>query len=286
MATTKFITLDILKSNNQWIYDYVTKEDAKAIKAVAIEGNELRFYKEATPTGSSVPAYRIEIPTQDLSALVKKVSNATAGNLPTLTADGSIKDSGIAADAVAIKADVTKEIAAAVAATGHMAKEVVTVLPEAAEAKENTFYLLKVDGATGKDKYEIYTLIGGELVLIDDTSVNMDGYMTTEAATTAINKAKTEAIEAAEADAKTKADQALADAKAYTDGKITPVTDRVGTLEGKVTTAEGNITSLTNTTAAHTDKLKTLEEKVGDLTPATTEEALEAFNSVFNPTAE
>lgn len=286
MATTKFITLDVLKSNNQWVYDYVTKEDSKAIKAVTIEGNELRFYKEATPGDETVPAYRITLPAQDLATLVQKVANATAGNLPSLTADGSIKDSGIAADNVALKADVTKEIAAAIAAADHMAKEVVTVLPEAAEAKANTFYLLKIENATGKDKYEIYTLINDELVMIDDTSVDLTNYVTAEAMNTAVAKAKSEAIEEAATDAKGKADQALADAKTYTDSKITPVTDRVGTLEGKVTTVEGNVTSLSNTTSAHADKLKALEEKVGDMQAASTEEALEAFNSVFNPTEE
>ena len=283
MAATKFITIDILKSHDQWLYDYISKEDAKAIKAVSIKGNELLFYKEEKPGEDATPAYRIELPSQDISMIIQKVANATAGNLPSLTADGSIKDSGISADNVAIKADVTKEIAAAIANAGHMAKEVVTKVPEAASAKANTFYLLKKDVA-GADKYEIWTLIGEEMVLIDDTSVDLTGYITTDAANAAISKAKTEAINTAAGDAKSKADQALSDAKAYTDGKVSPVSDKVTTVEGKVTTLEGTVTTQGNTLTAQGDKIKALEGKVGDMQVATTEEALEAFNSVFNPT--
>ena len=284
MAETKFITIDILKSHDQWLYDYISKEDAKAIKAVAIKGNELLFYKEEKPGEDTVPAFRIELPSQDVSTLIQKVANATAGHLPSLTADGSIKDSGILADNVAIKADVTKEIAAAIANAGHMAKEVVTKVPEAASAKANTFYLLKKDNATGADKYEIWTLIGEEMVLIDDTSVDLTGYITSDAANAAISKAKTDAISTAAEDATSKASQALTDAKAYTDGKVSPVSDKVNTVEGKVTTLEGTVTTQGNTLTAQGDKIKALEDKVGDMQVATTEEALEAFNSVFNPT--
>ena len=92
MAATKFITIDILKSHDQWLYDYISKEDAKAIKAVSIKGNELLFYKEEKPGEDATPAYRIELPSQDVSTLIQKVANATADNLPSLTADGAIKD--------------------------------------------------------------------------------------------------------------------------------------------------------------------------------------------------
>lgn len=286
MAVTKFISLEVLTSHDQWLYSYISKEDAKAIKAIAIKGNELLAYTIAKPTEDSTPAFRVEIPTQDLSTLIQKVNNATAGNLPSLTADGSIKDSGIAADTVAIKADVTKEIAAAISATGHMAKEVVTVLPSAAEAKENTFYLLKIDSVTGKDKYEIYTKIGDELVMIDDTSLDLSGYITTENATAAISKAKQDAIDTAAADATSKADKALSDAKSYADGKISPVSDKVGTLETNLGKAQENITSMQQTLSTHGDKITALEGKVNDIGVATTEEALQAFNSVFNPTTD
>lgn len=283
MAATKFITIDILKSHDQWLYDYISKEDAKAVKTVAIKGNELLFYREEKPAEDTTPAYRIELPLQDLSTLIQKVANATAGHLPSLTADGSIRDSGIAADTVAIKADVTREIATAIANAGHMAKEVVSEVPTAANAKANTFYLLKKDVA-GADKYEIWTLIGDEMVLIDDTSIDLSGYITTEAATSAISKAKADAISTAADDAKAKADQALSDAKSYTDSKVSPVSDKVNTVEGKVTTLENTVTTQGNTLTAQGDKIKALEDKVGDMQVATTEEALEAFNSVFNPT--
>ena len=227
MAATKIATLANLQLYDNLLKEYMSAQDALSLKTVTISGNTLKFYKVTEPVGSTEPAYVIELPEGDLSGYVKKLVNAIEGNVLVATADGSMKDSGTKLTDLAKKTEVTAQIAEAISKAGHMQKEVVTVLPEASAAKENILYLYKKEGATGSDKYEIYTKIGDELVMIDDTSVDLSGYMSTEQVKSAIATAKQEAIDAASADATKKANQALADAKAYTDGEIGKVNTAV-----------------------------------------------------------
>lgn len=70
-------------------------------------------------------------------------------------------------------------VAEQIAASNHLTKEIVTAVPTASEAKENMIYMLKVESATGNDKYQEYQLIGGNVVLVGDTSVDLSGYAKT-----------------------------------------------------------------------------------------------------------
>ena len=175
MAATKIATLANLQLYDNLLKEYMSAQDALSLKTVTISGNTLKFYKVTEPVGSTEPAYVIELPESDLSGYVKKLVNAIEGNVLVATADGSMKDSGTKLTDLAKKTEVTAQIAEAISKAGHMQKEVVTVLPEASAAKENILYLYKKEGATGLDKYEIYTKIGDELVMIDDTSVDLSG---------------------------------------------------------------------------------------------------------------
>ena len=76
------------------------------------------------------------------------------------------------------------ETLAAIAAAGHLSKKMVDALPEAASAEENTFYFVK-NNDTGH--YDIYFKIDGVMELIDDTTVDMEGYVTDEALAEALN---------------------------------------------------------------------------------------------------
>lgn len=64
------------------------------------------------------------------------------------------------------------------------------------------------------DHYDEYLFINGTFEKIGDSKVDLSGYATTESVTAAVNAAK----DAAAADATTKADKALSDAKVYSDG--------------------------------------------------------------------
>ena len=76
------------------------------------------------------------------------------------------------------------ETLAAIAAAGHLSKKKVDAVPEAANAEENTFYFVK-NNDTGH--YDIYFKIDGVMELIDDTTVDMEGYVTDEALSEALN---------------------------------------------------------------------------------------------------
>lgn len=277
MAATKIATLANLQLYDNLLKEYMSAQDALSLKTVTISGNTLKFYKVTEPVGSTEPAYVIELPESDLSGYVKKLVTAIEGNVLVATADGSMKDSGTKLTDLAKKTEVTAQIAEAISKAGHMQKEVVTVLPEASAAKENILYLYKKEGATGLDKYEIYTKIGDELVMIDDTSVDLSGYMSTEQVKSAIATAKQEAINAASADATKKANQALTDAKAYTDGEIGKVNTAVETLTGRVTANEKNIATNTTNIKSNTDKITALQGLVGEGFTAITDAEIKAL---------
>ena len=108
MADTKLqvFTYDNLELYDELLKGYVDAEDAKSLKTVAIDGNTLKFYRVSEPVGDTAPAYTITLPETDLSGLIPKITGATAGNVVTAKADGTVEDSGIKAADLATKAEV------------------------------------------------------------------------------------------------------------------------------------------------------------------------------------
>ena len=58
----------------------------------------------------------------------------------------------------------------------HLKREIITVLPSDAEASDNIIYMLKVESATGNDKYQEYMKIDGTVQMVGDTSVDLTDY--------------------------------------------------------------------------------------------------------------
>ena len=58
----------------------------------------------------------------------------------------------------------------------HLKREIITVLPSDEEASDNVIYMLKVESATGNDKYQEYMKIDGTVQMIGDTSVDLTDY--------------------------------------------------------------------------------------------------------------
>ena len=58
----------------------------------------------------------------------------------------------------------------------HLKREIVTVIPSDTEAKDNIIYMLKVESATGNDKYQEYMKIDGTVQMVGDTSVDLTDY--------------------------------------------------------------------------------------------------------------
>lgn len=281
----KLLSFDVFKENEKWIYNTITQRDAQAIKWATLSSDQtqLFLYREISPSSSATPAFVIDIPTTSLDGVIKKVANATAGHVATFLADGTIQDSGIVASELAKKSEVTKEISEKISQASHMQKEIVTELPSSDAADANTFYLLKIASATGKDKYEIYTLIGNEVILIDDTSVDLSGYSSTEQMVAAIGTAKTEAISqstaAAATDATSKANKALSDAKAYSDSKTSVISGQITTLTTSVDGHTTSIQAINTSLSSQSDRISALENE--ELLIATEAEALAAFNEIF-----
>ena len=66
--------------------------------------------------------------------------------------------------------------AAAIGSAGHLKREIVTELPAVANANPDTIYLIKDSTITSGDAYKEYMLIGGAMVQIGDTTVNLEPY--------------------------------------------------------------------------------------------------------------
>ena len=71
---------------------------------------------------------------------------------------------------------VAASIQSAIASTGHAKFVKVDTIPTAATAAENVLYLV-MNATTGH--YDIYAKVSGEVLLIDDTTVNLTGYSST-----------------------------------------------------------------------------------------------------------
>lgn len=61
----------------------------------------------------------------------------------------------------------------------HLKREIVTEIPDASTANEHTIYMLKIESATGNDKYREYLLIDGTMQCTGDTSVDLTDYAKT-----------------------------------------------------------------------------------------------------------
>jgi hypothetical protein len=119
---------------------------------------ELAKYTLASELGSL--AKKSEISEADLSAALKSVI------------DGKMD----AADSMTTEA-INSAIATAIAKSAHARFEKVEKVPSNDEAQDNVLYLV-MNAATGY--YDIYAKAGEEVVRLDDTTVDLSGYVQKE----------------------------------------------------------------------------------------------------------
>lgn len=108
-TSIKYISLDNLELYHSLLEDKIALEDAKSLKTAALseDGKKLLLYRVSEPVGNTVPAYEIEFPDKDISHLLEKFTNATAGDVVTVNEDGkTIKDSGVKLSDLATKSEV------------------------------------------------------------------------------------------------------------------------------------------------------------------------------------
>ena len=63
-----------------------------------------------------------------------------------------------------------------ISSADHLKREIVTEIPSPETADKNTIYMLKIESATGNDKYREYLLIDGTVQCVGDTSVDLTDY--------------------------------------------------------------------------------------------------------------
>lgn len=78
---------------------------------------------------------------------------------------------------------IKKEYLAAISKAGHASFQKAESVPTAEEAQENILYFVK---NTKTGFYDIYALVDGSVEWLDDTTVDLDGYVTDEELTTAL----------------------------------------------------------------------------------------------------
>lgn len=282
MASIKYISYDNLVLYDTLLDGKIDAAIAKTLKAASVssDGKKLLLYREEAPTSETIPAFEIEFPETDLSGVMKKVASAVNNNVGTFQ-NGSIADSGVSIDDLATKTYVSEEVAKKIAESTHASMQIVTQVPTAEEAKSNIIYLYKVTTATGDDVYEMYMLIGGEVVLIDDTTLDLTNYLTKQETLDQIAAAKQAAINSAVAtaanDATSKANKALADAKAYTDTKISDVTTKINKNTESINNINTNITNINTSLQTHEDRIESLESGMPEIATASEEDIRALF---------
>ena len=117
--------------------------------------------------------------TSTVSGLADTVAGHTQDiqNLQTDKADKATTLEGYGITDAMTATAIAEAIKTAIAETGHASFAKVDSVPTAAEAKDNVLYLV-MNATTGF--YDIYAKVDTEVVRLDDVSVNLDDYSTTE----------------------------------------------------------------------------------------------------------
>lgn len=134
-------------------------------------------------------ATKTEVSTAKQEAINSAAEDATTKANQALTDAQSYADTkkqeaiGAAAEDATTKAnqalaDAKTYTLEQIAAVDHLKRSIVSELPAAESADENTIYMVKDESAIGADKYNEWMLIDGALVQIGDTSVDLSGYNT------------------------------------------------------------------------------------------------------------
>lgn len=186
-------------------------------------------------------------------------------------------------------AQVSAAIQTAIAATGHASFQKVDAVPAASSAKENILYL--VMNAT-TNHYDIYAKVGNEVVLLDDTTVDLSGYVQKVAG----KGLSTNDYTTAE---KTKLEGIAANANKYTHPTYTPRTaglykvtvDASGHVSNVAAVAKADITALgipaqdttyTPATSAKNGLMSSADKsKLDGMVIATDDEVAEMLTTVF-----
>lgn len=174
MATKSYtiITLERLQKYNSLIKPFITGKVsdavAKTFKAVSIDGFTLKFYTVEKPVADTTPAFTIDLPETDISGLISKIQNATAGDVVIANADGTVADGGVKLADLAKSADVTKEIGTAKDALQEQTTSNKNVLDKLDGA-------VTVDGSVKKQIKDASDALDAKIGTLDDLTTTNKG---------------------------------------------------------------------------------------------------------------
>ena len=210
----KYLSLTGLKSYDGKIKSLMDQKDSKILQDSKSYADSLGENYDAAGTATTkvneLANGQVKTNTNEINAL----KSSKANKATTLSGYGI-------ADAYT-KTQTTAEINKAVANAGHLKRTIVTQLPSVESADEHTIYMVAKNSGSGNNVYDEYFLVvtgqtGSQtkkFEKIGDSAVNLTNYATKNEVATA----KQEAINTSSADATSKANKALADAKTYADG--------------------------------------------------------------------
>lgn len=254
MAKMKVFTYENLVQYDNLLKNYISTEDAKSLKTVTIVGNTVNFYREEEPLAEGdeapQPAYSIELPETDISGLIEKMENATAGNVVIANADGTVADGGIALADLA-----TDEELKVVSDKADKNAEDITALQTSKANASDVYTKTEVDEAIEASEY-------------DDTKVKAD-IAANKASIDAINNADTGILKTAQNYANTKV-QELADGAVKTNTDAIAVLNGDESTEGSVKKAIKDSADAINATIGDVEEGKTVVEMIADAKTAAT----------------
>lgn len=210
----KYLSLTGLKSYDGKIKSLMDQKDTKILQDSKSYADSLGKNYDAAGTATTkvneLANGQVKTNTNEINAL----KSSKANKATTLSGYGI-------ADAYT-KTQTTAEINKAVANAGHLKRTIVTQLPAVESADEHTIYMVAKNSGSGNNVYDEYFLVvtgqtdsqTKKFEKIGDSAVNLTNYATKNEVATA----KQEAINTSSADATSKANKALADAKKYADG--------------------------------------------------------------------
>ena len=275
MADTKLqvFTYDNLALYDELLKGYVDAEDAKSLKTVAIDGNTLKFYRVSEPVGETAPAYTITLPETDISGLIPKITGATAGNVVTAKADGTVEDSGIKAADLATKAEVkavedkADANKASIDAINNADTGILKTAKDYADSKVKDL----ADGAVATNTAAIATLNGDETTAGSVKKAVKDASDTINAKIGTVTEGKT-VVQMIE-DAKT--------ASTYDDTEIRGlIQDNADAIEAHKTAIDNKVTTLVGTDTDKSVRTIANEELAAQLIPENAKESLDTLTEI------
>ena len=210
----KYVSLTRLGEYDTKLKQLVDQKDATTLQSAKSYADSLAPNYDAAGTAQT-----------KVNALANgqvKTNQTDIASLKTGKADKSTTLAGYGIADAFTKTQTTTEINKAVANAGHLKRTIVTQLPAVDSADQHTIYMVPKSGASGNNTYDEYFLVvtgqsdsqTKKFEKIGDSAVDLTNYATKSY----VDTAKSSAISTAASDATTKANKALADAKAYADG--------------------------------------------------------------------